>query len=182
MSNKYKFNDNTNLYFVSFAVVYWIDLFIRNEYHGILLDSHKYCQRHKGLDIYAWCIMTSHVHLIIGSETNKLQDIMRDFKAYTSHALRKCIEVNERESRKEWMLWMMKRAGMKNSNNKDWQLWQQDSHPIQLFNAEITKQKLDYLHNNPVVAGFVNKAEEYVYSSAADYYGKCGLLDIRLLF
>ena len=77
---------------------------------------------------------------------------------------------------------MMRRAGLQNSSNKDWQLWQQNSHPIQLFNAEITKQKLDYLHNNPVVAGFVNKAEEYVYSSAADYYGKGGLLDIRLLF
>jgi len=182
MSNKYKFNDNTKLYFVSFAVVYWIDLFVRNEYRDIVLDSLKYCQRHKGLDVYAWCIMTSHVHLIIGSETNKLQDIMRDFKAYTSHALRKCIEAHERESRKEWIVWMMRRAGLQNSSNKDWQLWQQDSHPVQLFNDEITKQKLEYLHNNPVIAGFVNKAEEYMYSSAADYYGKGGLLDIRLLF
>ncbi len=55
---------------------------------------------------------------------------------------------------------MMKRAGLKNSNNKDWQWWQQDSHPVQLFNADITKQKPDYLHSNPVVAGFVTKAEE----------------------
>lgn len=106
---------------------------------------------------------------------------MRDFKSYTSRAIRLCIEEHESESRKEWMLWLMKRAGAKNSNNNDWQLWQQDSHPIELYNAEITKQKLDYLHLNPVVSGFVTKAEEYMYSSAIDYYGGKGLLNILLL-
>lgn len=181
MSRKYKFNDNTRLFFVPFAVVYWIDVFVRNEYRQILLDSLQYCQHNKGLDVYAWCIMISHVHLIIGSETNQLSHIMRDFKSDTSRSIRQCIEEHDSESRKEWMLWMMKRAGIKNSNNKDWQLWQQDSHPIELFTIEITKQKLDYLHLNPVVFGFVIKAEEYVYSSAIDYYGGKGLLDIRLL-
>ena len=68
------------MYFVSFAVVYWIDLFIRNEYKNILLESWKYCQSKKGLDLYAWIIMSSHVHLIIGSHENKLEDIMRDMK------------------------------------------------------------------------------------------------------
>ena len=75
----------------------------------------------------------------------------------------------------------MKRAGIKNSSNKDWQLWQHDNHPVELYNLEITKQKLDYLHLNPVVSGFVTKAEEYLYSSAIDYYGGKGLLEIRLL-
>ena len=125
--------------------------------------------------------MTSHVHLIIGSESNPLAHIMRDLMSYTSRAIRLCIEEHESESRKEWMLWMMKRAGVKNSNNNDWQLWQQDSHPIELYNAENAKQKLDYLHLNPVVSGFVTKREEYVYSSAIDYYGGKGLLNTRLL-
>ena len=107
---------------------------------------------------------------------------MRDFKSHTSHTLRSGITDNKSESRKEWILWMMKRAGTKNSNNKDWQFWQQDNHPIALYNEVITKQKLDYLHLNPVVAGFVTRAEEYTYSSAIDYYGRKGLLDIRLLF
>lgn len=70
------------------------------------------------------------------------------------------------------MLWITKRASNKNNNNKDWQLWQQTNHPIELYNLDITKQKLDYLHLNPVVLGFVTKAEEYLYSSAVDYYGK----------
>ena len=67
MSTKYKFKDPDKLYFVSFAVVYWIDLFIRKEYKDILLDSWKYCLTNKGMELYAWCIMTSHVHIIIGS-------------------------------------------------------------------------------------------------------------------
>ena len=106
MSRKYKFNDNKKFFFVSFAVVNWIDVFIRNEYRQIILDSLQYCQRNKGLDVYAWCIITSHVHLIIGSETNPLADIMRDFKSYTSRAIRLCLEEHGSESRKEWMMWI----------------------------------------------------------------------------
>ncbi len=55
MSRKYKFNDQEKLYFVSFATVYWIDVFVRNEYRNIMLDSFRYCQAEKGLEIYAWC-------------------------------------------------------------------------------------------------------------------------------
>lgn len=67
MSRKYKFRDDDKLYFVTFAVVNWIDLFVRNEYRTIILDSIKYCQQNKSLEVYGWCIMTSHVHLMIGS-------------------------------------------------------------------------------------------------------------------
>lgn len=67
MSVKYKFRDRDKLHFVTFAVVYWIDLFTRNEYKDIMLESWKFCQNKKGLDIYAWCIMSSRVHMIIGT-------------------------------------------------------------------------------------------------------------------
>ena len=76
MSRKYKFKDNEKLYFISFAVVGWIDLFIRNEYKEILVESIKYCQQNKDLEVYAYCIMTSHVHLIIGSKGNALSNII----------------------------------------------------------------------------------------------------------
>lgn len=68
MSTKYKFHDQERLYFITFAVVGWIDLFVRNEYRQILLDSWKYCRENKGLQIFGWCIMSSHVHMIIGTE------------------------------------------------------------------------------------------------------------------
>ena len=182
MSTKYKFKDQDKLYFVSFAVVYWIDLFTRNEYRNILLESWKYCQSKKGMDLYAWCIMTSHVHMIIGSHGDKLEDIMRDMKRHTSEALKKAIQTHPGESRREWMLSLMERAGKKNSNNLNFQLWQQDNHPIELATPVIAHQKLDYLHYNPVVAGIVEKPEDYLYSSAIDYYtNRKGMIDIILI-
>jgi REP element-mobilizing transposase RayT len=80
MSKKYKFADNDKIYFVSFAVTNWIDLFIRNEYKEEILNSIRYCQDKKDMDLYGWCIMTSHVHLILGTRGNPLQNIMRDLK------------------------------------------------------------------------------------------------------
>ena len=181
MSRKYKFRDNDKLYFVSFAVVYWIDVFIRNEYRQVLLDSLTYCIEKKGLEVYGYCIMTSHVHLIIGSLRQPLPDIMRDFKSHTSTQLRKAIKENPQESRREWMLWMMERAGKSNSNNRDFQFWQQHNHPIELFNKELMQQKLDYIHQNPIEAGFVYKPEEYTYSSARDYAGDISLPGLLLI-
>src|ERR1700676_985383 len=132
MSTKYKFRNQDQLHFVSFSVVYWIDLFIRNEYKEILLDSWKHCQAEKGLEIYGWCVMSSHIHMIIGTHGEKLENIMRDMKKHTSTALKEAIQSHPVESRKEWMLWMMERAGKKNSQNLNFQLWQQDNHPIEL--------------------------------------------------
>ena len=80
MSRNYKFSDPEQTYFVSFATVFWIDVFLRNLYRDILWDSIKYCQRVKGLDVYAWSIMSNHVHLIIGTHKNKLEDIIQDLK------------------------------------------------------------------------------------------------------
>lgn len=181
MSRKYKFHDPESLYFISFATVFWIDVFIRNEYKKILLESWKYCQQEKGLKIYAWIIMSNHVHMIIGSEGTPLENIIRDMKSYTSRKLKEAIKGNRYESRREWMLEMMECAGLKNSNNTNFQFWQQHNQPIELSDNRMMDQKLDYLHNNPVVAGIVDKPEAYVYSSARDYCGIKGLLDIELI-
>jgi putative transposase len=181
MSRKYKFGDNSQLYFVSFAVVYWIDVFIRNEYKNLFLDSLKFCMEKKGLEVYAYCIMTSHVHLIIGSSQEKLEDIMRDLKSYTSTQLKKAIRANTQESRREWMLWMMERAGRQNSNNNNFQFWQQHNQPIALSTNEMLLQKLQYIHQNPVSAGFVEDPEDYLYSSARNYSGRKGMLDIIMI-
>ncbi len=170
MSTRYKFRDQDQLYFVSFAVVNWIDLFIRNEYKDIMLASWRHCQAKKGLEIYGWCIMSSHIHMIIGTHGEKLGNIMRDMKKHTSIALKEAIKQHPAESRREWMLGMMKTAGEKNSQNNEFQLWQQDNHPIELFDQKILHQKLDYIHYNPVVAGIVENPEDYLYSSARDYY------------
>jgi REP element-mobilizing transposase RayT len=181
MSKKYKFSDNSKLYFVSFSVTNWIDLFIRNEYREIFIASIKYCQREKEMELYGWCLMTSHVHLIIGTKGNPLSNIMRDLKRHTAEELHKSIKNNRTESRREWMIWMMERAAKKNSNTAKFQLWQAESHPIELIKSKIAHQKLDYMHYNPVEAGFVNNPEDWKYSSAIDYNGGKGLLEVILL-
>ncbi|HEU5052821.1 MAG TPA: transposase [Hanamia sp.] len=104
MSQKYRFGDPGKLHFISFAVAYWIDLFVRNEYREILIESWKYCQKGKDLEIYAWCIMTSDVHTIIGSGGRDLDKIVGEMKSFTSRSLRKVITYHPAESRKEWLL------------------------------------------------------------------------------
>ena len=178
MSRKYKFHDNDKLYFISFATVHWIDVFTREEYSQIVLDSLKFCQEKKGLEMYGWCIMPSHVHMIIGSNKNKLEDIVRDMKSFTSTALKKSIKENVQESRKEWMIWMMERAGKKNGNNNDWQFWQQHNKPLEIKDQEMFDKMLEYIHLNPVMAGFVIKPEDWKYSSARDFSRMKGLIEL----
>ncbi len=182
MSRKYKFLNQEQAYFVSFATVQWIDIFTRKVYSDVIIESLKYCQKHKGLILYAWCIMPSHVHLIIGTNKEPMQNILRDLKSYTSREIKEQIIKYPKESRREWLLWMFKRAGIRNRNNKEWQFWQQHNHPIELSSNKVIDQKLEYLHYNPVVAGYVESPEHWMYSSARNYYGKQGLLDIELAF
>ena len=122
MSRKYKFHEQDELYFVTFAIVNWIDLFVRKEYKQVILDSWKYCIDNKGLEVYGWCIMTSHIHMLIGTNKDRLENIMRDMKRHTSERLRRELKNHQQESRREWMLWLMERAGKKNSNNINFSL------------------------------------------------------------
>ena len=108
MSRKYKFGDNSQLYFVTFAVVGWIDVFTRTEYKDVLLDTFRYCQAHKGLELYAYCIMPNHVHMLIGSHQEPLANVMRDLKSFSAKQLIKRIQAHPGESRKEWILSLMR--------------------------------------------------------------------------
>jgi putative transposase len=153
VSRHYKIRDQQKLYFVSFAAVNWIDMFIRREYKDIVVDSLSHGIRHKGLEGYAWCLMSSHVHLIIGTTGEKIADILRDLKRHTAKALLKAIAEHSQESRREWML------------GRD----------------ELVDQKLHYVHQNPVEAGWVEEPEHYLYSSARDYAGVKGLVKVKLL-
>lgn len=178
MSHKYKIYDQTLPYFVTSTTVDWIDLFTRIEYRDVLIDSLNYCRVNKGLLLYAYCIMTNHIHLILGTNKYDIQDIIRDFKSYTSRELRKRIESHPYESRKRWLLEIMYDAGTRVKANKDFQLWQHNYHPIELHSNYLIDQKMDYVHMNPVKAGFVAKPEDYLYSSARNYAGLQSVIDI----
>ena len=177
----YKIRDEGGIYFITFATVEWVDVFSRRMYADIVLDSLSYCCKSKGLKLFAWCIMSNHVHLIVQAENGNLSGILRDFKKFTSKCLIKAIEDNKQESRSNWMLWIFKKAGENNSRNEHYQFWQQDNHPILLETPAFTLEKLNYLHQNPVKAGIVDKAEDYLLSSARDYNGGKGLIVIEHL-
>jgi REP element-mobilizing transposase RayT len=179
LSTKYKFHEPDGVYFISFATVGWADVFTRVEYKDIFVESVRHCQHNKGLELFAWCLMTNHVHLIArATGTEPMAHIMRDLKKDTSKQIIKAISENPNESRREWLMSMFRHAGENNPNNTTYQFWRQDNHPIELFTAEVLWQKLNYLHQNPVKEGIVEHPEEYLYSSVRNYADRPGLLNI----
>jgi len=88
MSGKYKVRDSSAIYFITLTIIDWVDLFTRQVYKHLILDSINYCRLNKGLKIYAYVIMTSHIHLIVSCQKEyKLEDTIRDFKKFTSKKL-----------------------------------------------------------------------------------------------
>ncbi|TFH08268.1 MAG: transposase [Nitrosomonadales bacterium] len=169
MSRKNKFRNPTATYFISFATVNWIDVFTRQAYFTILEACITYCRKEKGLEVFAYCFMPNHVHMVFRSADADPSGLLRDFKGFTARKLLKEIEDNPQESRKEWMLRIMERAGKGNSNVKRRQFWQQHNKPIELWSGKVIQQKIDYIHNNPVVQGFVTDPIHWKYSSARNY-------------
>lgn len=169
MSRKYKFGEKSGAYFVSFATVFWVDVFTSDEYFCCITEALDYCRKNRGMELYGYCIMPSHVHLIFRSSLNDPSGLMRDFKGFTARRLLKAIIENSQESRQEWLLWMFKHAGKKNSNISNMQFWQQNNKPIEIWSLKVFEQKLDYIHNNPVESGFVLNPVDWKFSSARNY-------------
>tara|TARA_R110001592_G_scaffold178589_1_gene419717 strand:- start:1796 stop:2350 length:555 start_codon:yes stop_codon:yes gene_type:complete len=178
-TTSYKIGDQNGLYYLTFSTVEWLDVFTRKRYKDIVVDSLEYCQKEKGLELYSWVLMSNHVHLVVRAKENcQLSDILRDFKKHTSKQIIKSIE-EDGESRRDWLLSEMLKAGAVNSKKQTYQLWRNDNHPIELSSNEVINQKTDYIHNNPVLEGVVAKAEDYLYSSAKNYCGEEGLLEVE---
>lgn len=164
MSAGYQLKDKSGVYFLTFQIVGWVDLFTRKIYRDIAIDSLKYCQQNKGLNIFAYVIMSHHIHLLAQSETGDLSGTIRDFKHYTSQ---KFLEVlNEGiESRSDWLKVVFEYHG-KFMNKQTNQVWTHENHAEIIYSQNFIEQKIEYIHNNPVRAAIVAKPEEYLYSSA----------------
>lgn len=158
--------------------MYWIDVFTRQPYFSILERAIEHCRKEKGMEVFAYCFMPSHVHLIFRSTNGDPSGLLRDFKGFTAKQMIKEIEENPQESRKEWLLWMMEKAGKKKSNVSKRQFWQQHNKPIELWSDNVIKQKIDYIHYNPVEQGFVTDPVEWKYSSARNYVDDHTILKI----
>ena len=170
------------LYFTTSTVIDWVDIFTRPSYRHIIVDSLSYCQSHKGLIIYAWVLMSNHLHMIVDTnDDNMVGDVLRDFKKFTNKKILKVLEQDEHESRREWLLDRFWFAGANDKRIKNYRFWQEGNHVEEIYTMEFLTQKLNYIHHNPVRAEIVVKPEDYLYSSALNYAGEKGLLNVELI-
>ncbi len=166
MSEIRKANVPQATYFVTLTVDGWVDVFTRKELVQELLKNIRYCQEHKGLELFAYVIMSNHAHFVMRRSVGLLSDLLRDFKSFTAKQLLHLIATMPNESRSEWMLLHFNHAGLKSAQNKEFAFWKKDSHPIELYTAKVFDQKVEYIHRNPVKAGIVAEPEHFLLSSA----------------
>lgn len=149
MSTKYRAKEPNATYLATLTITDRIDVFTRVTQKNLLINSLQYCQREKGLKIYAYCIMTNHLHLICRAEEGfALADIIQ----------------NNPESRREWMLNAFKQACISLKRNQVFKVWQDGYHEEIAYSNSFIKQKMNYIHNNPVVARIVEFPEDYLFS------------------
>jgi REP element-mobilizing transposase RayT len=181
MSIKYKATTTDQAYFITIITVGWVDVFTRLNQKYNVINSLKYCQENKGLEIYAYCLMHSHLHLLCKStEGFILSDVMRDFKKHTSKQILKTI-VDEPESRREWMLAYFQKSCEHLKREQKYKVWQDGYHAKIIKTNWFIKQKVNYIHMNPVKDRIVSLREDYYFSSARNYADLDFPLDVILL-
>jgi len=175
MGFAYKINDQQGIYFITCTVVEWVDVFSNAIYKDMVIESLKFCQDNKGLLVYGWVIMSNHMHLIVScKEGFDLSNALRDLKKFTSTTIVDAIGANKRESRRNWLLWLLKKGEATT-------FWQPGNHPEEIYSMDFFLQKLNYIHLNPVRAHLVYNAADYVYSSAKDMEHNNGQIKLSYL-
>ena len=169
MSSKHRIYDNGHAHFITCTIVSWVNLFTRPLYNDIVLESLEHCRHTKGLELYGYCLMSNHLHLI--ARAPDLAGCVRDFKKFTATKLYQAVESNSQESRQGWLKWMFTANGSRTAANAHIQVWGQGYHPIELSDFGRFEQRLNYVHQNPVRVGICFEAHQYRYSSAAQYAG-----------
>ncbi|MCB0402256.1 MAG: transposase [Flavobacteriales bacterium] len=176
MADAYQIKNQEGTYYLTFQVVGWADIFSRKCYRDIIIGSLDFCRKHKGLKLYAYVVMTNHVHVIVSSNKGDLSGTIRDFKKYTSKEFKMMNEINE--SRREWLEMIFQYHAKQNKRSGDRQLWTHENHAIELTDNVMINGRIDYIHQNPVRAGWVAEAENYLYSSAMNFANLDHLLQI----
>jgi REP element-mobilizing transposase RayT len=180
-ADNYFITDQNAVYFLTFTVTDWVDIFTRKEYKVEIADSLNYCIENKGLIVYAWCLMSNHLHLVCqANEGFKISEIIRDFKKFTSKTILKLIQEIP-ESRRDWLLYRFEFAGKYDNRIKKYKFWQETNHAVLLDNNTLYDQRINYTHENPVRAQIVFHAEDYLWSSAIDYSGEKGYVNIVMV-
>jgi putative transposase len=169
--SRYKIVDPRLPHFVTCTVLHWIPVFTRPATVDILLDSLRFLMQ-DGLKVYAFVILENHLHLVVQSE-----DLARDlarFKSYTAKQLIGYLSDNQVTQILEQLAFYKKA----HKEDRGYQFWQEGCHPEWLQNDEMMRQKVNYIHENPVKRGYVDLPEHWRYSSARNYAGLPGLLEV----
>ncbi|MDR3340312.1 MAG: transposase [Candidatus Symbiothrix sp.] len=180
MSTGYTISEQDRLHFVTFQIVRWVDIFTRQIYRDIVMESLRFCQQTKGLKVYAYVIMSNHIHLLIRSDKERLSDTIRELKSFTAKKILESINV-ESESRREWMLNLFEFSAKQHKRNEKYQIWTHENHAEIVYGNQFMDSKINYIHENPVRAGIVERAEDYLYSSARNYAGLTGILKVEVI-
>ena len=177
MPTGYQVDYPAETYFLTFQVVNWVDIFTRKIYRDIILDSFAFCRKEKGLQLWGYVIMTNHVHCIMRAKEGNLPDLIHDFKRFTASKIIKTIN-QVAESRRDWMIKRFEFAAKYNSRNSQHQFWTHENHAEFIIHQPFFVFLLNYIHQNPVRAGWVARPEDWLYSSMRNYTGLPALIEI----
>jgi len=169
--------------YLTFNVVDWIDVFIRQTYKQIIVDALNYCIESKKFTVYAWCLMTNHLHMLARAQDGSgLAMIEKEFKKYTTTKILEAIDI-EPDLRRSWMLQRFENCSLTLKKIEKFQLWQTCTNPTYIDFKQVYKlqERVLYIHENPIRDGIVDKPEHYLYSSATDYAGKPGLVKVNVI-
>jgi REP element-mobilizing transposase RayT len=169
--SRYKIIEPTAPYFVTCTVLHWIPVFTRPEIVETLFSSLRFLQA-EGFKVYAYVILENHLHMVVQSD-----DLAKDMARFKQFTAKHCLEYLKSRNVKTLLeqFAFYKKA---HKSDRTYQFWQEDYHPEMIQSDEMMRQKIEYIHQNPVKRGYVDQAEHWRYSSARDYLGIDGLLNI----
>lgn len=154
------------MYFATTTIVGWTYVFTSIPYFEAVIESLRFCIKNKGLHLHGFVIMPNHAHYIMSADDGKnLSDVMRDFGTHTSREITGIL----REERREEILQRFRDAAQADGRGNEFKVWIEGFHPIAIESEKFFRQKVNYLHENPVRKGYVEEPEHWKYSSARNY-------------
>jgi putative transposase len=169
--------------YLTFNTVDWVDVFIRPVYKQVITHALNYIIEQKHCTIYAWCLMSNHLHLLAKAKDGSgLALIEKEFKKITTNRILEAMDL-EPDLRRNWMLQRFEQSSQTLKRLEKFQLWQSCSNPVFIDFKQVFKllERVLYIHENPVRDKIVRNPEDYVYSSAGDYAGKKGLVNVTVI-
>ncbi|MEA3315549.1 MAG: transposase [Campylobacterota bacterium] len=173
---RYKIYEQTQPHFLTLTILHWIPIFTNKDSVDILLDSFRYLQKEDNLQIYSYVILENHLHLVASSDD--ISYTMRRFKSFTAKNILKLLQERNITTILD-QLAFYKKAHKKTAQ---YQLWQEGYQPKLIKDDKMMIQKINYIHQNPVKRGFIDEARYWRYSSARDYEGIKGLIEVERLW